>query len=199
MKWIIIRMLPINLLPKIVMSAYCNDRIIKYGCSFFMLKKCLYWLIPENLNLNNAQVDIEKWSSVKRTLKEVFIICLCILCHVFIFKTKMFRVNKMWAINIISGHKNKQNKTTKKTPSTMIWRQSLSICSVIVRDNDLQFCLNRNPNTIKRLLSTVWVLELMVGTSTVSSLPFTSPTRSSFSSTASKCFCSASKHKHTRI
>ena len=42
---------------------------------------------------------------------------------------------------------------------------------------------------MKRLLRTDWVLELMVGTVMVSSLPFTSPTRSSFSNTAARFFC----------
>lgn len=67
---------------------------------------------------------------------------------------------------------------------------------ILACDNDLPLCLKRNSSTIKRLLSIDWVLELMVGTCTISSLPLTSPTRSSFSSTAARFFYA--EHTHIR-
>lgn len=53
---------------------------------------------------------------------------------------------------------------------------------------DLQFSLKRKSRTMKTLLRRELTTELIVGTVTVSSLPFTMPTRSSLSNTAAKFF-----------
>lgn len=64
-----------------------------------------------------------------------------------------------------------------------------SLSSHPERVSDLQLSLKRKSSTMKRFLSTVAVGGLMVGICTTSSLPLTTPTRSSFSKTAARFCC----------